>query len=358
MFSSTPSLTDYQHKLFCPDGIRKENIPLSTQLIIQEAESMGITWSSIPGTRIIELTHGKTKKYFYFQIPSGTTQLAFYACLDKGVARALLKKAAVSTPNGFKIERGDSQNYRDLIFNSLKKPLVVKPSNGKQGWSVMMSINSKSEFDAAVDKAISYSLDETNGAIVEETFQGKEYRVILTDEKVLAVMHRMPANIVGDSRHSVQELIDIKNSDPRRNKEPNLLARIEVDSDVASYINEQGFEFVDILPKDKVLYLKRVSNISQGGDNIDFTDKVHPSVKKIALRAIRSIPGLKFAGVDILSSDITRLQNESSYVVLEINSSPAIDIHELPFEGKKRKITREFLLTMFPKLKKSFPETT
>lgn len=110
--------------------------------------------------------------------------------------------------------------------------------------------------------------------------------------------------------------------------------------------------FYSIPQKGKRIYLRRVSNVSQGGAAIDFTDKVHSSVKEIALKAINAVPGLSFAGIDFLSKDITKKQTQDSYIIIEINDSPGFDIHDFPYEGENRHAAREFLFLMFPELKK------
>lgn len=96
--------------------------------------------------------------------------------------------------------------------------------------------------------------------------------------------------------------------------------------------------------------MRKVSNVSQGGDAIDFTDQAHPSVIEIALKTIRAIPRLSFTGMDFMTKDITKPQTKDSYVIIEINDSPGFDIHDNPYQGKNRHAAREFLYLMFPEL--------
>ncbi len=51
------------------------------------------------------------------------------------------------------------------------------------------------------------------------------------------------------------------------------------------------------------IYLRENSNISTGGDSIDFTDKIHPSYKEVALKAAKAVKAL-ICGVDMVIDNI------------------------------------------------------
>jgi len=89
---------------------------------------------------------------------------------------------------------------------------------------------------------------------------------------------------------------------------------------------------------------------------LDVTDITHQSVKDIATAVIRAIPGLEWAGLDLMSRDITALQTADSYVVLEINASAMLGIYDFPEQGVYRHVTEEFFKLMFPKIDWSAPK--
>ncbi len=343
----------FVHNLRRVTGLTTEVIPLSTKLILEQAEALGVTWKSIPGTRILELTYNNTKKYFRYQISSETTDVGFSACLDKGTTNSLLRDAGVHVANGFKIERTDSEAYWMEVFEALQKPVVVKPSHGLQGKAIMMNVSDETRYRAAIKQAMEFSTEDDSGVIVEEQFSGKEYRVLTTREKVVGIIHRIPANVKGDGVSTVQQLIDAKNSDPRRGKTLDFaLFIIEIDADLLENLKKQNLTLESVPTARQHVQLRSVSNIMQGGDSIDMTDLVHPSVKEIAVQAVNAIPGLGFAGVDFMSTDITTAQTPDTYIIVEINSSPGLCIHEFPYEGQRRYTDREFVYVMFPELKK------
>lgn len=342
----------YFYTFTTPTGTKKEQVPLSTALIIQQAELMGVKWSILPGTRIFRLEHNNVVRHFRYQISPNTSYVGFHACLDKSETNALLSANGISTAKGFLVKEADDLKTKLEVFNTLSKPLVVKPSNGLQGKSITVGINTEDEYLKALDLSFSFPQSSDAGAIVEEQFIGKEYRVLTSREKVLGVIHRIPANIVGDGSASIDQLIDEKNSDPRRGKTLDFaLMIIEKDEDLIKNLKEQNLELSSIPKEGEKIFLRKVSNIMQGGDSIDFTDLVHPTVRDIAVKAVRSIPELNFAGVDFMTKDITAPQNADSYIIIEINSSPGLCIHEFPYEGNARKTDLEFLYIMFPELR-------
>ena len=264
-----------------------------------------------------------------------------------------MQQAGISTPKGCKLTAEDSEEIWESVFNSLQKPLVVKPSHGLQGQSVMMGITDLAEYKDAVKKCFSYTDAEDSGVMVEETFVGKEYRLVTTRENVAAAVYREPANVIGNGQATVAELVAEKNSDPRRGSDLSFaLFKIEMDEDALQTLAGQQLQPESVPAAGQKVYIRRVSNIMRGGDSIDITDEIHPSVKEIAIKAVQAIPELDFVGVDFMTKDIFDPQTPDSYVIVELNSSPGICINEISYQGKKHFSDREFLFRAFPELRK------
>jgi len=336
-----------------PQGVFKnKNISNSTRLVLEEAKKFSVNFKVIPFTQLIELSYQDKKRTFYHQVPSSTTALAQYACHNKKVTTNLLYSQVISVPKGFRIRKSSSDEFLLSIYNNLTKPLVVKPSDGTWGDNITVNVVGFDEYLEAIDLALEYSGKQNSTAIVEEMFQGKEYRILATREKVIGVLYRRPASVVGNGVDSIKKLIKKKNNNPIRGVKNGMTShlKIKMDSRMSALLNENHYNFLSVPQKGKRIYLRRVSNISQGGDAIDFTDQVHQSVKEIALKAVNAIPGLSLAGIDFLSKDITKKQTKKSYIIIEVNNSPGFDIHDFPFKGKNRHAAREFLFLMYPEL--------
>ncbi len=326
---------------------KKRKITVSTNYILREAEIMGVTWKVIKGTEVIELTYKNKKSYFVYQTPPSTTLVGQHITSNKQRTRQFLSKNGISVTKGFLIHKNDDQDHLEKIFHDMKKPLVLKPSDGKHGDGVYLDINEKKEYLSLTNKL----MEKYEELSVEEMFQGTEYRVLATNKKVIGITQRIPANVTGDGRSTIKELIDEKNKDPRRSDSyETALLKIKIDDQVIDYLAHKGLTVSSIPKNNQQVFLRQNSNLSTGGDSIDVTDQAHPSVKEIATKAIKSVPGIEFGGIDLMTTDISQEQTQDSYIIIEINGSPMLAMHDSPFVGKNRHAAREFLFLVFPDL--------
>lgn len=335
------------------DNVELTPILSSTRLILDEANKAGVDVYQIPNTKIFRLTYENKNKYFYHQIPIGNSAISKYICNDKYTTKMVLEENQISTPKGFSISNKDEKRRWVNIFKHLSKPLVIKPNKGSYGDHVTTDIDTLDNYLEIVKETMSQMKNSIKILVVEEMkVSWDEYRILATSKKVIGILKRDPANIVGDGETTIEKLIEQKNSDPKRMdpEDHPPLFKVQIDEKMNKFLAKGGRTLKSIPFIHEKIYLRQVSNITQGGDSIDFTDKVHDSVKEIALKTIRSIPGLDLGGVDFMTSDISKEQTPDTYSVLEVNDSPGIDIHDYPFIGENRRAGREFIRLMFPDL--------
>ncbi|MDQ3008684.1 MAG: hypothetical protein M3Q81_03735 [bacterium] len=317
----------------------------STEMVIAVAESRGYTVAQIPDTGLFEITTPEKTIVYKPQILPSTNFSGYYLAANKNATKRVLERAKISVSPGFFIHRRsyNAQLVND-IFATLTCPLVVKPNDATQGRGVYMNIISLPQLDEAVQEILTKASGEDSGVVIEEQFDGNEYRVLATPEKILGIIYRIPANVTGDGSSTIAQLIEVKNSDPRRLPDPNaVLVTIKVDEVVTRHLREQGRSTDSVPAKDEVVYLRPNSNISTGGDSIDVTDTAHASVKEIALQTMACLPGLAIGGIDFMTKDITQAQSAPSYRILEVNSSPGFSIHQEPYQGTARDIATIYL---------------
>ena len=146
----------------------------------------------------------------------------------------------------------------------------------------------------------------------------------------------MPANVIGDGEKSIRELVEIKNQDPLRGKGyVTPLEKINLEENAKLFLKQQGKDFDYIPLLNEVVYLRENSNISTGGDSIDYTDDIPEKFKEIAVLAAKAA-GAKICGVDMMLEDYR--DENTNYAIIELNFNPAIHIHSYPYKGKERKI--------------------
>ncbi|MBU0731735.1 RimK/LysX family protein [Patescibacteria group bacterium] len=326
-----------------------KNVTLSTNLLIKRAKELGIQVTQIfPGGKFFEFKHHNHKEYLRAQITSATTSTADFILKHKDVTKHFMKKGGVSVTRGRTFTTKNAKEAMDYA-HKIGYPVIIKPLEGTHGDLVFMDIKNRPALKTAIRK---YARHQKR-FLLEKQFEGNEYRIIATPEKVLGVIYRIPANVIGDSEHTIGELIDLKNDDPRRGASYSYsLIKIKIDSQVRDNLKKQNYSLGSVPPAGKVVYLRKNSNLSTGGDSIDMTDDVHPSVKEIAIKAIQSIPGLPYAGIDFITKDVNKEQTRRSYQIIEMNETPMLSMHHIPYQGQPRDVAGEIIYFLFPELKK------
>ncbi len=334
-----------------PEGtVNRKEVSISIRRILEEAESLGIIWEIIPDTDIVRLSYKDKVQVFRAGFPNTTSYNAAEICYDKQLCKKVLEKAGLEVMPGFMVYEKDSEERIKSMWDTLQKPVVLKPAKGSRGKGVVMDITDFSQCLSNIHEYFKAPLYE-GGLILEEMFVGKEYRIMATPEKTLAVLERIPAHVIGDGEHTIEQLIEIENKNPMRNISQIIYPHIALNSTSLELLNKQKLTRASVPENGQHVVLQNISNIMAGGVAVDRTDEAHESVKRIAVEAVRAIPGLGWTGIDFMTKDIEGPQSKGTYTIIEMNSSPEFDMHDMPMEGKPRGVTKEFLFTMFPELR-------
>ncbi|MDO8149348.1 hypothetical protein Q6350_13000 [Isoptericola sp. b515] len=244
---------------------------------------------------------------------------------SKTVTKQLLERAGVPTPHGrgFKIyEFASAVAFQE----SLGGPVVLKPAGGRGGEGVRCNVRDSAEFE----RAWAYTAGITakgSRVLVEEQVAGIDIRAYVIGDTVIAAATRLPSFVVGDGATTVADLIELKTEKRARNA---YLARgaIVMDEEV---VTEQGYALGSVPEHGEVVVLNGVANVHQGGENVDITRLISPELADLAVRAARAIPGLRAAGIDLITPS---LDTSDGAVVLEANVSANIGMHHLPAYGE------------------------
>jgi cyanophycin synthetase len=321
---------------------------ISSRLILEEAIGRGIEAVPIDGSKLAKLSLGSHVEYLFAQFSSKTTSVANRICKNKALSKIFIERAGIKVAEGSLFGEKQLADAIDYCNKQLLWPVVLKPKSEEKGKGVFVGIENPEKL-ASIWGKIEFDSEEI---IIEKYFEGTEYRVLATNEHFLAATKRIPANILGDGVNTIRKLIDVKNSEEKR-REDNTgpWYKILIDSNLENTLLEQNLNLDSVLKADQRVYLKKNSNLSTGGDSYDVTDSVHGSIKQIAVQAVRAIPGLPYAGVDIICKDVASEQHDGSYIVVEINSSPGISMHHYPYSGKPRNVAKDIVDVIFPETK-------
>lgn len=232
---------------------------------------------------------------------------------------------------------GSPRRDIDAAYRYAKRlgfPVVVKPNSGSQGSGVAIA-NTKIDFYRAM-RAI-FKTDRV--AIVQKVVRGKDYRLVVLDNKVISAYERLPLKVLGDGKLSVQQLLKQKQ---RKFKKTHRDTQIKInDPRIRAKLHRQGLRLNSIPEKGKAVYLLDNANLSTGGDSVDVTDRIHSSYKKMAIRLTRDM-GLRLCGVDVIVENDIRAR-PGRYWILEINSSPGLD-HYVKVGKAQEKVVEDLYL--------------
>jgi len=256
-----------------------------------------------------------------------------YVAIDKVATYDILERASLPVPQTFVLQRAsfDDKIERDALRNFLvnNKRVIVKPSNTDHGDGVSIGITSWEQLHAALEYALTNSYDAD--ILVQQQVIGDEYRFLVLRGRVIAVANRQPPFVIGDGVKSVRELIEVKNSNPLRGDgHISPLTKISID-EVAHFLGDEKLN--SVLAQDEKIELLKTSNLSRGGEAVDFTDIASSPLKDMAVYAARECL-LGIAGVDIITTDISGDQG----FIIEVNASPGLRMHQFPSIGKPRDV--------------------
>lgn len=322
-----------------------EDLELSTQLLLKAAVKRGIKVDLLDrDDNFIALQKNGHKEY----VKQATkTSLDSYITVlimeNKLVTKQVLLQHGIRIPNGTAYHQVKEAIADFEIYQG--KAIVIKPksTNFGLGITIFTANFSKEDFQRALDMAFAY--DHT--VLLEEYLTGKEYRFLVIGDEVIGVLHRVPANVTGDGFHTIEQLVHEKNKDPLRGKGYKTpLELIRLGEAEGMFLKNQGKSITDVPIRGEIVYLRENSNISTGGDSIDYTDEIPDSYKQIAIRAAKAA-GAAICGVDMVIDDIREEAAQANYGIIEINFNPAIHIHCYPYKGKNRKADEKILDLLF-----------
>ena len=316
----------------------------STGAIVGEAERRGIPVLRLdPRRSLVQLGHGAYQKRVWATVSSESANIAVEIAGNKELTNRMLHDVGIPVPRGL-VVRNIDEAVR--AAGRIGYPVVIKPLDGNHGRGVMINLADEAEVREAYPIA---DRESRTGAIVVETFvTGKDYRILVVNNELVAVAERVPAHVVGDGAHTVRELIERTNADPRRGVgHEKELTRIVVDEQTLEVLAREGIGLDDVPAADRFVQLKLTGNMSTGGTSIDRTDDIHPDNGEIARQAAMVV-GLDVAGIDFVAPDIARSVRTSGGAIVEVNAGPGFRMHTHPTEGHPRHVGRAVVDMLFP----------
>jgi cyanophycin synthetase len=245
----------------------------SGRTIVEAAERRGIRWSRENDTSLVQLGYGKNLHFIQAAMTDQTSSLGVEMAGDKDLTKQRLAKFSIPVPDG-EIVSNEEEAARALW--EIGAPVVVKPLDGRQGKGVSLNLSTDEEVIEAFRIAREYS----RKVLVEELFEGKNYRVLVVGGKMIAASERVPCGVTGDGVHTISELVEIENKNPLRGEgHEKPLTQIKITPIMIAAMQKEGWELTDVPPAGKEVSLCGGMNLSTGGTARDVTDEVHRASK-------------------------------------------------------------------------------
>ena len=316
-----------------------ERLGPSTAAIVDAAVARGIPFRRLTRGSLVQLGWGSRQRRIQAAELDGTSAVAEAIAQDKDLTKKLLRAAGVPTPLGRPV--GDVEDAWAAALQ-VGLPVVLKPKDGNQGKGVMVNIRAREQFDLA------YQAAGAHGEVMVEKFlPGCDFRLLVVGDKLVAASRREPPQVVGDGVHSVRELVDIVNRDPRRGEgHATSLTRIRFDEIATASLDAQKLAPDSIPVKGRRVILRNNANLSTGGTATDVTDEVHPAVAARAVAAAQ-IVGLHICGVDVVCESVAQPLESQNGGVVEVNAAPGLRMHLSPSYGKGRAVGAAMIDELF-----------
>ena len=312
----------------------------STGSIVQAAVARNIPFRRMTEGSMVMFGWGSRQRRIQAAEIDATGAIAESIAQDKELTKKLLDAAGVPVPQGRSVVDPDDAWAAAL---EIGLPVVIKPKDGNQGKGVTVNVTTREQLDAGFRAASEFRDD----ILVERYLPGHDYRLLVVGDKLVAAARREPPQVIGDGKHTVRELVDEVNRDPRRGDgHATSLTKIRFDDIALGTLVQQGMNADSVPALGQRVVLRNNANLSTGGTATDMTDDVHPEVAERAIAAAHMI-GLDICGVDLVADSVLKPMEDVGGGIVEVNAAPGLRMHLAPSFGKPRAIGEAIIDTLF-----------
>jgi cyanophycin synthetase len=241
--------------------------------------------------------------------------------LDKTLVHRLLAARGIRVPEYLEFARTSfAPPLRFMAEAGPEQPFVVKPANGGRGGAGVTGAV-RTDVDLARAALSAARLDRR--LLIERQVPGDMHRLLFCDGELIDVVARHAPHVTGDGRASVLELIARENE--RRLEKGLAQSLITVDLDCILALAEAGRT-----PRSVPAAGARVRVKSASSENAEHENQTirswSPDVVDECAEAVRAV-GLRLAGVDVVTPDLTRQLAETGGAIIEVNGTPGFQYH-------------------------------
>ncbi|WP_238455973.1 N-acetylglutaminylglutamine synthetase [Azohydromonas lata] len=309
-------------------GSEVAGLNVYARVIVDEARRRGIGVEVLDAEAgIFKLRHFGNEILCRESLTDLTGGVAMSWCQDKALTLRRLSAVGLRVPH--QQRAGDAQ--ADAAFLREHGAVVVKPLQGEQGRGISVDVRDEATLAQAVERAAA----EGGPVLLEEFCAGEDLRIVVIGYRVVAAAVRRPAQVAGDGRSSVRELIERHSA--RRAAATSGESRIPLDAETERCLATQGFTWDSVPAEGQVVRARLTANLHTGGTIHDVTAQLHPRLREAAESAARALR-IPVTGLDFLVPAV----DQPDYVVIEANERPGLANHE------PQPVVQRFVDLLFP----------
>ncbi|HSY39781.1 MAG TPA: acetate--CoA ligase family protein, partial [Polyangia bacterium] len=255
----------------------------STAALVRAAENQGIPWLRLNDQSLVQLGHGKYQQRIQATVTGRTPHISVELASDKEETNKILGGLGLPVPQQ-ELVQSETQAVR--AARRIGFPVVTKPYNGNHGRGISIRLTTEEE----VAHGFNVAREHSRSVVVESFLEGDDHRLLVVNGELVAATRRTPGHVVGDGEHTVAQLVEIVNQDPRRGVgHEKVLTRLELDAQAHKMLERAGLTPESVPERGRTVSLRSTANLSTGGTATDVTDVIHPDNREMAERAVRAI---------------------------------------------------------------------
>ena len=288
----------------------------NSQALAGAALRQGVDWQIIDASAGLLRVNGQLVKNGV--ITHNDQAVGVTLSADKETIKRLVARQAIPVLNGWVV--ADRHAAQELYPYVQGRALAIKAARTTvMNTTVFRLAPRQDEFMTAVNRILTTG----HAVYVEEVLPGSCYRALVVNDYICSLVERIPANVVGDGRRTIQELVRVTNQ-RYPDRVPLHLGKLERET-----LTRQGLGPTSIPSRGTQVFLRFDATNGTGFQALEAGTSVDESYQQVIVRALNAV-GLHDGGVDVIIPNIYQpyAQKPGQFAFLGIHATPQYGMHE------------------------------